>query len=509
MKELQNFIYIIHILCYDMYNNYIRRLVMKTKKSTAFILALLAVILQFTACSESGTEESSAGGARSEAENVMETETEADDPVPEITNYNGHDFRIASSEYTYFHDAEEVTGERLSDAIYERNLKVEDLYNITVTCSDYGFPDIQSVLVKNVQAGDDFADAVGYPITALVSDAYANKNYFYNLNDLDKIDLDMPWWDDAYTSAVSVNGYCPSLTGNAIITDDMCMNCIVFNSTMFKNHYPGESLYQLAIDGTWTIDKMQEYSAKATVDLDGNGKINFKDQIGFNSTSGSMILFIYGFGYDPLIFDGSNIPTPNTGEQLYAFYQRALELMKDKNVVMQEAMPRAYDGAFDGFMEDRAMFFETNMTQVYNRLREMESDYGVMPFPKFDENQKEYYTQVSIWAEALAIPGSVSDAERSADILTALAYYGDELHEVVNDDILSSKIAREEAFADAMKILMDSKFYSIDAMVNLTGISTILNDMSSSSGDMFYSKWERVNQSALANIEKFFSDTDE
>ena len=482
---------------------------MNLSRPLSGLLAVWIAALSLVSCSQAGQEQTETAPSPG----VVETEEaaaapETENPAPPVTEYDGYEFRIGCCDYQHFIDQDELTGDRLSDAIYERNLKVEDLYKINITAYQIGsYQDVVNTVQKSVQAGDDFADLVYTPIIPLLKSAYAQPEQYINMHSLEKLDLNDGWWDPALTGEVTIRDFCPIVTGNAIITDELGLCTIMFNSTLFRTIYPGESLYDLAVEGSWTFDRMQQYAEGAVMDLDGDGSYTKEDQYGIYYNTGDGSNFIYAFGYNSLIPTDTGVPEIDMGEELYDYYQKVMGFVNgSQTAFLQESLPDSYMGAFHNFMGDKSLFLTTNLTNTYNHFRDMESDYGVMPYPKFQENQAEYHTVVTGWAAALAIPGTATDPERTGDILTAMAYYGDDLQKTMNDDILSAKIAREEAFTAAIEIMMDSKYYSVDWMLGLTGIPGILNQMTDDTSDAFYSKLAKIRKVAEKTIQKYYGE---
>ena len=71
-----------------------------------------------------------------------------------VNNYNGAAFNVADSSYATLY-VDEESGDSLLDAVYRRNLKVEDLYKIDLTvidCSDTeeGFVSTVSAAILSV-----------------------------------------------------------------------------------------------------------------------------------------------------------------------------------------------------------------------------------------------------------------------------------------------------------------------------------------------------------------------
>ena len=72
----------------------------------------------------------------------------------------------------------------------------------------------------------------------------------------------------------------------------------------------------------------------------------------------------------------------------------------------------------------------------------MEDDYSILPYPKWDEAQENYYTMVDGGHQIQAVPLTTKNLERAGTILEALnaeSYQG--LPEVLDELIKSGKIA--------------------------------------------------------------------
>ena len=125
-------------------------------KITTLFLALMITVSALGSCSAEDTEESPATDTTATtAEESMETEIS--DHLPEV-QYDGYEFRMflregsngsrGASMY-----AEEMTGDLLNDIVYNRNLAIEDRFNISFRCiysEDNGFgADCVPTLIAN------------------------------------------------------------------------------------------------------------------------------------------------------------------------------------------------------------------------------------------------------------------------------------------------------------------------------------------------------------------------
>ena len=53
----------------------------------------------------------------------------------------------------------------------------------------------------------------------------------------------------------------------------------------------------------------------------------------------------------------------------------------------------------------------------------MEHEFGLLPFPKYDENQEKYMTQQPANYNLFALPSLIEDKERTFNIIEDMNYY--------------------------------------------------------------------------------------
>lgn len=73
------------------------------------------------------------------------------------------------------------------------------------------------------------------------------------------------------------------------------------------------------------------------------------------------------------------------------------------------------------FMQENAFFLAQNPA-VSSRLREMEDEYGILPYPKYDGAQAGYFSSPCCMSLYMAIPVTDNDTERAVVIVNALSY---------------------------------------------------------------------------------------
>ena len=128
------------------------------------------------------------------------------------------------------------------------------------------------------------------------------------------------------------------------------------------------------------------------------------------------------------------------------------------------------------FSQNQALFMWVRMRVVAN-LRNMESDFGIIPVTKFDETQEHYYSTVNKYTAAtVCIPNSTAlDLEMAGFVVEAMSgegYYG--LHEAYYDINLGQKIARDPESTEMLDIIMNSRVYDTGEIYD---IGTVATDM--------------------------------
>ena len=138
-------------------------------------------------------------------------------------------------------------------------------------------------------------------------------------------------------------------------------------------------------------------------------------------------------------------------------------------------------------------------------LRDMDDDFGVIPYPKFDEND-EYSTAINGAAPLVIIPVSVSDVNRTGAITEALAAYGHrDVIPAFYEKSLKSKYARDEESEEMMDLIKDSIIYDIGYVAG-GPLQSVGRDLSKATTRDFSSFYAARESSAKKSVEEFNKD---
>jgi hypothetical protein len=131
-----------------------------------------------------------------------------------------------------------------------------------------------------------------------------------------------------------------------------------------------------------------------------------------------------------------------------------------------------YDEQVKMMEENRALFSWIRM-RIVERLRGMETDFGILPLPKLDKAQPKYITHNNPHTGAgIAIPVTASDLERTGMILEDLcAESRYTLQPAYYEINLRSKYARDDESQDMLDIILSNTAHDIGYIYNFGGFA--------------------------------------
>lgn len=418
--------------------------------------------------------------------------------------YDGYDFRIlirkGKISDQYF---EEPPEDIVEDAIYKRNKLIEEMYGITITATESSSTDTETDALNSILAGDDAYDVI-FPHTRSAF-SYAVQGSVYNINDIEAIHLDKPWWSQDIIDSCNINNHLYVLDGDISLHRLNYAMCMYFNKRIFDDlgfDYPYESV----LDGDWTFDELAYYAKKGGNDLNGDGVMKPEDdQFGFYCQEwGAPIGILYTGGQK--IYDKND----EGALELTLYSNKTVEIFDEFFGLMDNEAcflhltnnPKNYDGP-NLFSEGRAMISADGLGSAKG-FRNMDDDFGIIPYPKFDETD-EYASIVNGHAHLMVIPITVSDVERTGSIIEALCAIGSrDVVPAFYDVSLKTKYARDEESEKMMDIIKDSIVYDIGyACGSAEGVASTGRVLARSTTHDFSSFYAARESQALADLKEF------
>ncbi|MCL2518088.1 MAG: hypothetical protein FWF15_05940 [Oscillospiraceae bacterium] len=481
-------------------------------KRLLILLLMFSIIITVLACSKNDgtpkTNPTNISGAEDGEEDSYSARRNAKDDLPE-RDFEGYDFTVYLRVETGTNQdfvAETETGDIINDAVFARNMAVSERFNVNIK---FNFDTTQNTTytttaVNAILADEDVNDVLG--LHGAFAFVYAKQSYVVDWKtDLLYINLDKPWWDHDFAENLAIANRLFAMTGDISHLSIGATFCMVFNKNLFDK-YVLEYPYKSVIDGTWTFDKFAQIVKDSSIDLNGDGQQTpGEDLYGFTTGSwGAPIQAFYMAGDRIITLDSDGVPSLTVyNERTINIFEKFFDLADNYNFYIDGYSP-AYTGG-SMFRNDLCMIAHASMGSLVS-LRDMESDIGIIPFPKFNEIVDKYPSLVDAGQNIFSVPVTARDLDRTSIILEAFAAEG--YRNVVPtfyEQALQVKYARDDDSAAMLDIIRDNRIFDygyFDATISWDLSYTGFRLVNHPSHDFasFYAAYEKQAETNLANL---------
>ena len=424
---------------------------MKTRaiKLISLMLALLMCVAVFAACKKDGeTAESSEDSASSTVETVIGEDGERYDAngylmddLPEKADFGGLQMTVYMWEEQKaweFVDTTTYPTALVDQALYKREINIEERFNIKIDYftqkGSWDFRDsfIQT-LSNSVLVNDQAYDLVGQ-YTATTGHG-VSQGLYLDLNTLENINTEKPWWPKHISSSSTLNGKLFALTGDISPTLIRNVQCMYVNTDLYESYNVAQrdksnrSIYEIVRNYDWTLENMK---VLALGYINNEGIEESEKMYGLsilNSTAPDGFLYSGGFkmvedkdGKIQISEDVGTLKFSNWFDDVHELFQE-----KHQDIYYIGA---ATSGA-GVFQTNRAIFYTGNVSDSQN-FAQRGVQFSILPMPMRDKDQGAYYTMGSFWVTMWTAPIDVKDKAMSGLLLEAL---GSEAYRTVTDEI--------------------------------------------------------------------------
>lgn len=497
---------------------------MKKNRKLIALLLSLAMVLPLAACSETTSEETAGTNAPAAEESTADGSTAEEETaeerlplgVPETADFGGQEIRFLVWELASWADtvrsyrdiyAEAINGEAINDTVYNRNLMIQDNYNVVISQEKMELGLISGTVDKEITAGTNTYSVI-YPRLLEAASMY-QKNYFHNLLELDNIDLTQPWWDSNSVESLSVLGELQAVASSLNVNDKDATAALAFNKTIAANNSL-EDIYTLVREGKWTYDKLSELADICDMDTDGDGTVGEYDILGFLGGNDVMTAFWFGAG--------SNMVTKEDDMFVFSFgterdinaATKVVEIMNQSwflNHHDDKRISNTDDTYFREIFETgHALFFWMRLDEVTN-MRAGDADFGILPTPKYEEAQDNYYSFVSQHTTGLmSLPVTLTGDQLNAvtTVLEAMAY---ESHYTLIPEYIESSLktkhSRDAESADMLDIIINNRVFDPMIIYNFGGFADTFQGLGIANNTNFASILKSSQKMVDKTIQKF------
>lgn len=474
---------------------------MKLSRVLSMILVISMIMTTFISCN--------LGGKPTE---TVKPGEETDEIITSVKrqNYDGMSFTfltIADQErFTkeIFADVED-TQEIIYASVYRRNEYVNKYLNINIEVNSVSnTTDTANQLINSSDTSCDVYNLYKHGCIELIANGFTR-----DWKELSAIDFLSSWWNATAFDNLTVNGKLLLMSGSILITEIDDTIAMVYNKKVYDNYKStiGVDIFGEALAGTWTLDKFISSASSVSDDLNMDQKILIGDDlIGYAADPNSMAMnwpFACDFVHSSIV-DGvyqMNVTAGQVGK-ITEMLEKLSGLFNSD--FADETKP--LDEGLNYFINGKVFIYAVILRNL-EQMRRMEDDYGVIPYPKFDENQKEYITHVGGASPIMIIPmQNCEDDDRLGTILEAMceasyritrpAYY---------EQALKEKGTRDEESKKVLDLILDSRTYDL-AYISANGLAWMVGSMVATGNSSFSREWrkkgERVQRSVQDTVDR-------
>ena len=466
------------------------------KKSLIVLLCALFVISAFTACADKpGDDTSSAvttnGNGNAETTEAAETEDESyimdPDTVAKASQYKGEKLTILANSGFWPADdifREEDSEDPVDSAIYNRNEYVKNTYQFDIEVVED--TDVATTLKNAYKSGISDYDVAAF--CAYEACPLAAENIFQDLTQIENLNLSKKYWDHGLFEGLSIDNKLFYITGDISTKANAGTFLMMFNKKLASD-LDLDDLYEVVRQGKWTLDYLNKIIKENGYVDDGNAKVDVYDKFGMGIQIEAYLAFFFGAGGRMVLKDNDQMPyLALNNEKNISIIDKIYDLtqLDNKTIDAHDHLNEPPYSAGEGFAstlafkENRCIFYLSNAANILG-LREMDADFGVLPTPKYDESQKDYYSYVYHGAALYVIPVMNKRTAFTGFALEALAAESyKRVTPAYYEQTLKRKSQRDSDSWDMLDIVFRNRLWDLG----------------------YYARWSGLDDSFIAQIKK-------
>jgi len=481
----------------------------KSIRIFVLLLALLMVLPMAVACGEDTpdtektttqgtetqtdpTESDTTGGVESQPTESESETTPPDDASIEVKDWGGVEFTVVGRENSFkpfdqfeIYREEYDPSDLVGAEIYNRNQLMEEKYGLIVM--EKKVSNVASYAATLLAAQDaSVGDLLIY--IPLSIQAYASMGYFLDMSKMEYIDLEHDCWHHVTTEEVTFGGKLFYNTSKFLLQDKLRTYLLLYNRDrameLGYSHYSGEDHVR---NNTWTLETFGEMKKKATFELDGEDGLSSADAWGVcGDGNNSFAVFCFGAGLKMSTKNADGYPEMvGATEEMITIVDSCKDLIlgndakswwTDGTKVIKTS--GELDNSCKIMLNGNGLFLCTFPSVFEGGMEgDIPFEYGFLPYPKFDSNQKDFYSTPNYHNGSIfAIPYTANDPELNAYFVQAIS---EESVDTTYYTFIEEKCKLEDSVdqqcADMLEIIFDSIHYDLAALNDYGGCYKCIN----------------------------------
>ena len=491
----------------------------KLQKLTAMALAVL-MLLSLVACATGETPTDTEPGTAAATDAATDADTVDMSYVCELPDGLNYDTEV-NYLYTegYARDDElksdELGGGIIADAVYERNLAVEERLGVLLNFQSKGNDTEMAAAIANlVQSNDDTIDIFVIGTYTCMTPTLAG--HYLNLHTVDNLDLSKNYWNQAYNEMMTFTDADLQFvaTSPTAISIFRMGYLTIFNRDLFKD-YQLPDLYEAVENGEWTLEYQYNLIKDVYVDANGDSKKNVGDFFGF--VVGAVTdMDVYAVSSNIHLAirneDGDLYYNGDAFERLVDMSEKVSALTSADGTYLADSFSEGFQVPIQQFAEKKALMATTMFDDIETEFESLaDMNYGIAPLPKLNKEQKEYGTYIQDQVSSFGISAAVGEEDRQAilgAVMEAMSYYSyNTVRPAYYESVLSLRFMQDPQSKAILDTMFESISFDYVYATSLGGIRDSMRPILSSPNPAIASQakqWQRQVETALRTQQKSF-----
>lgn len=470
------------------------------KKYLCLFLTALMLLSVLVGCANS---------SEGENDTVASIEGETDEAALALNNisvdWNEEDFAaLVREDFHYDEWYTENRTEVLEDAVYQRNLAFEEFCNLKLNIVPVQTAEMNNQIKKDVQSGTGEFDLLQNHMVHTAN--LASDGNLISFTALDGIDLSASWWDQG-TANFMISDRVYFMNSSITYSDEGTTYVMLFNKQFAKDE--DIDPYEMVYNNEWTLDNFQSLIKDVSFDSSGDQKMTEADTYGFVSTWETGSTFFFGAGMRYIVCEEGSDPylalDATAMNKASDLLDKVLRIFYVNNSTYSSPPGKENLGK-DVFVTGRGLFYSEVVMYIVSLGKEMETDFGVLPVPKYNEQQEDYIT----WTNGICSTSSISKAaknlERLGPTLEALAIISQQrVTPAYYDTVLQRKSVRDEESQGMLDIIFKTRTYDLCMYYSNIGLEPLFKESVNSNKTNFASNYSKKEKSAKKTLDKLIA----
>ncbi len=316
------------------------------------------------------------------------------------------DFVIATNDSSVFYN-EEATSGSISKAVENRNVFLNDKYGAKVITKQVKSTELTNALKTALESGVSYCDMVC--VSAKDTVKLYTAGLLGDMNTLPDFNVENAYFDEKNAKSLATNSTLYLLPDPTAQVYEEAY--VLFFNRELVNTVGGKDPESLVLQGKWTWDRFNETARASASAVYNKSAADINNDI---------------FAFAAVHADGSygTVLWTSTGNKLIGnTYKNPVNLSMsvDEITSVAEVLRKSYNSrgkyplsgsdAINAFESGRLAMLSNKFSYYYS-LRDGNgggSNYGVLPMPKLNDEQKDYHCLVSSDARVISIPKTVEN----------------------------------------------------------------------------------------------------